>query len=380
MGEQGGDKSEEPTPHRLREAREKGQVAKSKEITTAFLLLTSYVIFRYTGDMIWRELAGMTQSVFQLIPNISDFSLDFVGSVLLIALRAFAISVTPIFIVTVIVALLAEALQTGFVAAVDPLSPKLERINPLEGFKRMFSMTGFVELVKSIIKILIVFYITWYAVKDDLPSVIGVMSADPWQSLVIGGSIAYKIAIRVGIFYLAVAILDYFYRRWEYMKNLKMTKQEIKEEYKRLEGDPQVKQRMRDLQRAMSNQRMMAAVPGADVVVTNPTHLAVAILYDASRMKAPSLVAKGRHMIAEEIKKIAESNNIPVIENEPLARSIFNSTKVGQEISSEIYQAVAEILAFVYKIKKNRLNRKKEWLGPLKGIRAQKTVAAPSRR
>lgn len=369
MGEQSGDKSEEPTPHRLREAREKGQVAKSKEITTAFLLLASYLVFRYTGEMIWNELSGMTQAVFQQIPNTSDFGLAFVGSVLLIALRAFAMSVIPIFIVTVIIALIAEALQTGFVTAIDPLSPKLERINPIEGFKRMFSMTGFVELIKSIIKIIIVFIITWYAVKDDLPYIIAIMNSHPWDAIVLGGSIAFKIAIRVGIFYLFVAILDYFYRRWEYMKNLRMTKQEIKEEYKRLEGDPQIKQRMRDLQRAMSNQRMMAAVPGADVVVTNPTHLAVAILYDAAKMKAPSLVAKGRHLVAEEIKKIADNNNIPVIENEPLARSIFASTKVGQQISSELYQAVAEVLAFVYKIKKDRARRKKEWLGPLKGIR-----------
>jgi len=373
MGEQSGDKSEEPTPHRLREAREKGQVAKSKEITTAFLLLTSYLVFRYTGDMIWRELAGMTQSIFQLIPSTSDFSLNFVGSVLLIALRAFAVSVMPIFLITVIIALLAEALQTGFVAAVDPLSPKLERINPLEGFKRMFSMTGLVELLKSIIKIVIVFFITWYAVKDDLPFIIAIMNSHPWDALVLGGSIAFKIAVRVGIFYLFVAVLDYLYRRYEYIKNLRMTKQEIKEEYKRLEGDPQIKQRMRDLQRAMSNQRMMAAVPGADVVVTNPTHLAVAIVYSAPKMKAPSLIAKGRNLVAQEIKKIAENHNIPVVENEPLAQSIFRTTKVGGQISSELYQAVAEVLAFVYKIKKDRVRRKKEWLGPLKGIRDSKS-------
>jgi len=378
MGEQSGDKSEEPTPHRLREAREKGQVAKSKEITTAFLLLTSYLVFRYTGDMIWRELAGMTQSIFQLIPSTSDFSLNFVGSVLLIALRAFAVSVMPIFLITVIIALLAEALQTGFVAAVDPLSPKLERINPLEGFKRMFSMTGLVELLKSIIKIVIVFFITWYAVKDDLPFIIAIMNSHPWDALVLGGSIAFKIAVRVGIFYLFVAVLDYLYRRYEYIKNLRMTKQEIKEEYKRLEGDPQIKQRMRDLQRAMSNQRMMAAVPGADVVVTNPTHLAVAIVYSAPKMKAPSLIAKGRNLVAQEIKKIAENHNIPVVENEPLAQSIFRTTKVGGQISSELYQAVAEVLAFVYKIKKERIKRKNEWLGPLKGIRDVKRQVSPA--
>ena len=359
MGEEGGEKSEEPTPHRMREAREKGQVAKSKEITTAVLLLLSYMVFRYAAEFMWKEIAGMTTTLFNQVPDFAhDFSLSMVGYAFLIGLRGFAFSVGPIFIVGFLAAMIAEALQTGFVVALDPLSPKLERLNPLEGFKKLFSMQGLVETLKSILKILIVFYITWFAIKDDLPYVILLMDGQPWDALVLGGLIAYNVAIRVGLFYIIIAILDYFYRRFEYMKNLRMSRQEIKEEYKRLEGDPMVKQRMRDLQRQVSQQRMMSSVPKADVVVTNPIHLACALQYTQGKMKAPVLLAKGQRLHAEEIKKIAEEHNIPIVENEPLAQSIFHTTNVGQEVPRELYKAIAEVLAYVYKIKKEKAARK----------------------
>ncbi|MFH1386182.1 MAG: flagellar biosynthesis protein FlhB [bacterium] len=356
---EGGDKSEEPTPHRLREAREKGQVAKSKEITTAFLLLLSYFIFRYLGEFMWRNLVEMAQGIFQLIPQAKEFNLSFAGYVMLIGLRAMAFVLLPILGSVFLIGFLAEALQTGLVFAADPLSPKIERINPLEGFKRMFSIQGFVELLKSLLKIIIVFYISWYACKDDLPYIIVLIEAHPWDALVLGGDIAYRIAIRVGMFYIAIAILDYFYKRWEYMRNLKMTKQEVKEEYKRLEGDPMVKQRMRDLQRQVAQQRMMSAVPKADVVVTNPTHLAIALKYDVAKMKAPVVLAKGERKIAEEIRRIAEAHEISIVRNEVLARSIYKTTRVNQEVPADLYQAIAEVLAYVYKIKRDREARKK---------------------
>ncbi|OGB89215.1 flagellar biosynthesis protein FlhB [candidate division WOR-1 bacterium RIFCSPHIGHO2_01_FULL_53_15] len=359
MGEGGGDKSEEPTPHRLREAREKGQVAKSKEVTTAFLLLLTYFLFRYLGPFMWRNLVEMAQAIFQLVPEAREFNLPFVGYLLLLGLRALALILLPIFGITFLAALLAESMQTGFVVALDPLSPKLERINPLEGLKRMFSMQGLVELIKSILKIIIVFYIAWFAIRDDLPHIMVLIESHPWQAVVLGGDIAYRIAMRVGLFYIAIAILDYFYKRWEYMKNLKMTKQEIKEEYKRLEGDPLVKQRMRDLQRQVAQQRMMSSVPQADVVVTNPTHLAVALKYEQAKMKAPLVLAKGERKVAAEIRRIAEMHEITIVQNETLARSIYRSTKVNQEVPADLYQAVAEVLAYVYKIKRDREARKK---------------------
>lgn len=369
MGEDAGEKSEEPTPHRLREAREKGQVAKSKEITTALLLIFSYMLFKYVGVSTWLNLTTMAQSIFSQIPNSNDFSLSFAGYVLLLGLRGLALAVMPLFALTLVVAFAAEALQTGLLFSFDPLSPKIERLSPAEGFKKMFSLQGFVELVKSILKIVIVFWITWLAIRNDLPFIAVLINSQPWDAVVLGGSIAYNVAVRVGLFYVAIAILDYMYKRWEYTRGLKMTKQEIKEEYKRLEGDPMIKQRMRELQRQVAYQRMMAAVPKADVVVTNPTHIAVALKYEAPKMKAPTVLAKGERKAAEEIKRIADSSYIPIIENEPLARSVYRTTDIGKQIPGELYQAVAEVLAYVYKLKKQRAEKLKSYLGPLVGER-----------
>jgi len=365
MAEEGGDKTEDPTPHRMREAREKGQIAKSKEITTAVLLLLTYFLFRYMGQFMWFQLHDTSAAIFNYIPDIAnDFSLMLVGYLLLLGIRALAFTLAPIFAIAFIAALVAEAAQTGFVASADPLSPKLERISPFSGFKKIFSLQGLVETFKSILKIAIVFYIAWVAVRDDFPLIIGSIDTSPYSVLILGGSIAYKVAIRVGVFYLIVAFLDYMYRRWEYMKNLKMTKQEVKEEYKRLEGDPMVKQRMRDLQRQVAQQRMMSSVPQADVVVTNPTHIAVALKYKQPKMKAPLLLAKGERLIAQEIRRIAEENFVPVVENEPLARSIFRTTKLNREIPRQLYQAVAEVLAYVYKKKREREQWRKSRLEP----------------
>jgi len=369
MGEDGGDKSEEPTPHRLREAREKGQIAKSKEITTAVLLITSYVLFRYTGEYVWNNLTSMATSVLSQIPNSWDFSYSFAGFILLLALQGLALCLMPLFGLTFFVALAVEAFQTGFLFSLDPLSPKPERVNPAEGFKRMFSMQGFVELIKSIVKILIVFWIMWLAIKKDIPYVVILINAQPWDAVILGASMAYNVAMRVGIFYVFIALIDYLYKRWEYMRGLKMSKQEIKEEYKRLEGDPMVKQRMRELQRQAAYQRMMSAVPQADVVVTNPVHIAVALKYEATKMKAPLVLAKGERIIAEEIKAIADKVFVPIVENEPLARSIFRTTDVGKLVPPELYQAIAEVLAYVYKIKKKRSEKLRSYLGPLVGTR-----------
>lgn len=360
MGEQGGDKSEDPTPHRLREAREKGQVAKSREITVAFVLLLAYTCFKYLGQYMMKNLTDTARIIYQLIPEASNnFNMGFAGYALLLALRGLALTVLPIFGIVFLSTFLAEALQTGFVVSMDPLSPKIEKLNPLEGFKKMFSMQGFVELIKSLLKIIIVFYISFTAAREDLPFIIMLSQVQPWDAIALGASIVIKVATRVGIFYIGIAILDYLYKRWEYMRNLRMTKQEVKEEYKRLEGDPQVKQRMRDLQRQAAHQRMMGAVPQADVVVTNPTHIAVALKYKTEEMVAPLLLAKGQRKIAEEIKRIAEANEISIVENEPLARSIYRTTKVNQEIPPDLYQAVAEVLAYVYKIKRDRAERRK---------------------
>ena len=308
----------------------------------------------------WNNLTTAAGVIFRLVPEAAQhFSLSLVAYILIIALRALALTVLPIFGIAFASTFIAEVMQTGFIFSLDPLSPKLEKLNPLEGMKKMFGMQGLVELIKSLLKIFIVFYISWSVAKDELPSIIILIQAQPWDIIVLGATIVYKIAMRVGLFYIGVAMLDYMYRRWDYMKNLKMSKQEVKEEYKRLEGDPQVKQRMRDMQRQAAHSRMMGSVPQADVVVTNPTHIAVALKYEKDKTKAPLLLAKGERKIAEEIRRIAEANEIAIVENEPLARSIYRTTKINQELPAELYQAVAEVLAYVYKIKRDRIARQK---------------------
>ena len=354
MGEQAGEKSEEPTPHKLREAREKGQVAKSKEVTTAVLLLATFGIFRYTALRSWGELQQMSISIFQMVPDATDFSFSFAANIMVIGFRAFFMVLAPLFAIAFLASVIVEAAQTQFASAVDPLMPKLERLNPMEGLKKMFSMQGLVELIKSLAKIIIVFWIAWAVVRADLPKIVTLMDLAPWDIVMLGADLAYRIAMRVGLFYIIIAILDYFYRRYEYMKNLKMTKQEVKEEYKRLEGDPMVKQRIRDMQRSIAQQRMMSSVPQADVVVTNPTEIAVALQYDTLKMSAPQVVAKGERLIAEEIRSIAEEHKIPIIQNIDLARTLFRSTAIGQEVPFELYQAVAEVLAFVFKLRRQK--------------------------
>lgn len=352
--QQSGDKTEDPTPHRLREARDKGQIAKSREITTAVLLLASYVFLRYTGESMWRALVEMTRAIYYQIPDTREFSAASAGNVLLIALQAMVTALAPIFAVVFIAALAAEALQTGFLFSGDPLSPKWERINPLENFKKMFAMQGLVELIKSILKIGAVFWIMWGAVKNDLPYIVVLMDGAPWDVIALGASIAFRAVFRVGIFFIFIALLDYLYRRHEYMKNLKMTKQEVKEEYKRLEGDPLVRQRIREMQRQIAYQRMMANVPKADVVVTNPTHIAVALRYDPATMAAPILLAKGMRKIAEEIRRRAEEAHVPILERVELARTLYRTTGVNREVPAALYKAVAEVLAFVYKRKRKK--------------------------
>jgi flagellar biosynthetic protein FlhB len=349
-----GDKTEEPTPHKLSEARKKGQVAYSREINVALVMITAFMAFKYLAAGFWDRLISMTVYFFDQIPRAKELDYSMLGNLFLVGLFAFAFGIAPILGLSLLVGVLTGAIQTGFNASGFPLLPQLSRINPVEGFKRMFSLQGLVELTKSLLKIIIVFWIGIRVILDNLPLILNAVDLVPTETMALVGELVLTIAIRVSLFYIIIAIFDYLYRRWDYMRNMRMTRQEVKEEYKRLEGDPLVKQRIRQIQQQMAYQRMMGAVPGADVVVTNPTHLAVAMRYKAEIMSAPQVVAKGRYLVAEEIVRVATENNVPVVENELLAQALFRTTRVGEEISYELYRAVAEVLAFVYKIKKQK--------------------------
>ncbi|MFC1478635.1 flagellar biosynthesis protein FlhB [Candidatus Margulisiibacteriota bacterium] len=353
-GDDQGDKTEEPTPHKLREARKKGQVVKSKEVTTAFLYITSYVVLKNLAPALWENLVNLSHYVFNQLPTITALRGQIVQQILVQALFTFVLSVGPIFLVVFCVAIVIEFLQTGGLFSPEALTPKLDKLNPIEGFKKMFALKGLVTLFINLVKIGIVAGLTFDTIKDRYPLIITTVNNNLWLTMGFVGDTVFTIAMRIGVFYVVVASFDYFYQRFEFMKNMKMTKQEVKEEYKRLEGDPQIKRRMRQMQREMSQSRMMGNVPKSDVVVTNPTEIAVAIQYDTSSMSAPVVLAKGQRINAKKIRKAAEDNFIPVVENRSLARALFKMVEVGQSIPYDLYKAVAEVLAFVYNLKKKQ--------------------------
>jgi flagellar biosynthesis protein FlhB len=352
MGEDSGEKTEEPTPHKLKEARDKGQIAKGREVTGAVLLFVSFYTLKATAGSLWTRMVDITTYSFDQIHT--EFSMPVVGKILENSVWVLLLSVGPIFFATFITAIIVEALQTGFLLTLEPLAPKLDKLNVVQGLKKMVSLKQVVELLKSIAKMIVVIWIMFAALKDKQHLIIESQQMDLFQLVVMVGDIVMTVVTRVGIFYMVIALLDYFYQRYEYMKEMKMSMKEIKDEYKRLEGDPMIKQRQRDAARQLTNGRQMGAVPGADVVVTNPTHVAVAIEYKANRNKAPIVLAKGQRILAAQIREIAEAHHIPIIENPPLARGIYKVTAVGSEIPQEYYKAMAEVLAFVYNLKKRR--------------------------
>ena len=357
MGEDSGDKTEEPTPHKLREARKKGQIAKSQEITSAVMLIVSFYTFRITGPMMLERLSGHTTMVFNLLDL--EFSSAMVGMLLMDGFRTILLTLAPILAAVFVMVIIIESLQTGFLFSLEALSPKFENLNPINGFKKFFTLKQYIELLKSIIKMAAVGTVLFITIRELYPLVSQSQQQTPFSLIGLVGKIIMDTVTRVAIIYFILAIFDYFYQRYEYMKSLKMSKKEIKEEYKRLEGDPIIKQRQREAQRAMSQGRQMGQVPGADVVVTNPTHIAVAIQYDPNKQDAiPLVVAKGQRLIAEQIKQIADDNDIPIVENPPLARLLFKQVEIGHFVPQESFKLVAEILAFVFHIKNKKKKEK----------------------
>ncbi len=344
-----GEKTEAPTPRRRQEARKKGQVAKSMEVSTALVLLGSFWVLKSMGGysgatymaLMKRSLSSL--GTVELTPN-TVYDGGIALSVAMLQMLA------PLVAATLVIGVVANLGQVGLLFSLEALKPDPKRINPISGAKRFFSLRGVVDLLKSLVKIFIVGIVVYGSLKDNF----AVLLAAPRVSVgsTVGAilKIAMDAGIRVGVVMLVIAAADYLYQRYEFEKSLKMSKQEIQEEMKRYEN-PQLKARIRSRQRQLAMNRMMAAVPKADVVITNPTHFAVALQYDRAKMHAPQVVAKGQQLVAQRIKEKAKENNVPLVENKPLARSLFKSVEIGQEIPGDLYAAVAEVLAFVYRLK-----------------------------
>lgn len=348
------DKTEQPTPHRLREARRKGQVFKSVELNAAANVLGVMVVLLLLGPWWLKRF----QSIFitmcgQLAAQGGGFQARYIltrGATGYLGLMA------PVFVAAIAIGLAANLSQVGFVFTTSHLTPQLNRINPGQGLKRIFSRRSLFEMVKAVLKILIVGAVTFFYIRSRLPEALLLLNQEAvYSARLLWGTLS-GLGLRVGLLFAALALLDYLFQRREHIKSLWMTRKEVKEELKHLEGDPLVRSKIRERQRLLAQQRMLHEVPTADVVITNPTVIAVALRYRQEEDSAPRVVAKGTGVIAGRIREIAGEHNIMLVENPPVAQLLFKHTDIRQEIPVELYQAVAEILAMVYRLRgKNKL-------------------------
>lgn len=344
------DKTEPASPRRKEEARKKGEVPKSRDLVSVAVLSAGAVYLFFAARGMSRDLGLLIRQTFSRIPgfslsdmNVVEFSIQ--------ALRDFIWIILPVMIIVCVAAVAVNYVQSGPIWTVEPLSPKVSKIDPIQGFRRMLSLRSLLELAKSMAKLTIVGWVVYYTLKDEFPRFVPLIYQDPLSILYCLGSTSWKVTIRCCMVVAVLALLDYIYQRWEFGRKLKMSKQDVKDEYKQTEGDPLVKSRIRSIQREMARRRMMEEVPKADVVITNPEHLAVALRYDAKKMKAPKVVAKGADRIALRIRSLAEENGVVIVENRPLAQNLYK-LELGEEIPSRLYQAIAEVLAYVYRLKR----------------------------
>ncbi len=348
------ERTEEATSRRREDARGKGQVARSTEIVSVGILVACLIYFYFGASGLLKNIMELMTFGFRTAGqyNLTPDSLNYLFADYVF--KGFII-LFPIMLTVVVAAVLGNMLQVGVMFSTESVTPTFSKIDPVKGFERLFSLRAIVDLIKNICKICIISLVVYITIKGELDNMIPLMDQSVWGMMTYFGRICFKIILATTIIFVILAILDYIYQRWEYEKSLRMTKQEIKDEYKNTEGDPLIKSRIRRLQREAAQKRMMAAVPKADVIITNPTHLAVAVQYDPENMMAPKVVAKGANIIAEKIREIARENDIPIVEDKPLAQVLYKMVDVDQTIPEDLYRAVAEVLAFVYDQKKIKI-------------------------
>lgn len=347
-----GEKTEKATPKKKRDARNKGQVVQSKEIGSSLVIIVVFFSLNFLWGFYYENVSELFKSVLEITTSRNftfdtGFIINFGKEITFLMIKL----MLPTMLIALVTGVIFSYVQVGFLFTVEPLKVKLSKINPISGFKKLFSMKSVVELVKSVTKAAALLYIAINYIMDNMDLIIKVLdfpveviASNLWK-------IVYNITMRVAIFLFIVSILDYIYKKWENEKELRMSKQEIKDEYKNIEGDPLIKSKIKEKQRSIAMSRMMQEVPEADVIITNPTHFAVVIKYKEG-YESPMVVAKGQDLIALNIKRIGKENEVPIVENKPLARALYKDVEIGQYIPEEYYKAVAEVLAFVYN--KNR--------------------------
>ncbi|RZA07655.1 MAG: flagellar biosynthesis protein FlhB [Proteobacteria bacterium] len=344
------DKTEEPSSQRLEDYRKEGQVAQSKELTSLFVLLSTMAVMWSMGPGLASNFLDFMRKMFAEAA-VKDISQERAGNLLMLCLNAAGSAILPIAAAGFLAGIVGSVAQIGFNFTWTPLEPKGDRINPISGFMRIASLQSLMEGAKSLAKLIVVVWITFKLLAKEVEATTSMLDMDGPEFVSYMTSHGFKLMGGVCIGLFVVASLDFAYQKFKYHKSLMMTKAEVKQEHKQKEGDPLLKARIRSMQREMSRKRMMADVPKADVIVTNPTHYAVALRYDAEKMAAPRVVAKGADLVAQRIKDLARQHGIPMVENVPLARTLHKSVKVGGTVPKPLYQAVAEVLAYVYRLK-----------------------------
>lgn len=350
---EGGEKTEEATAKKLEKAREEGQVAKSNELVIGVSLLMLFLALKLFVGYVGRSFTEVFVESYNYIGNFVNkgfnkrIALSALGKVLT---KTLVISL-PFYLSAVVSSVAVNVGQVKWKVTSKPLMPKLDRLSPIQGFKRMFSKDKLFELVKAIVKVGLIFYIVYSEIKDSLDLLITLYNYSLNESIIIVGDLVISLGIKVSAVLLVIGFIDLLYQKFKFKRDMRMTKQEVKDEYKQSEGDPQIKGKIRRKMQETSMKRMMQEIPNADVVITNPTHFAVAIKYDRDVSSAPVVVAKGADNLAQRIKDIARENDVEIVENKPLARMLYFNVNVGDDIPPELYQMVADVLAYVYKVK-----------------------------
>ena len=355
----GGEKTEEPTAKKLSDARNEGQVAKGKDLTSAVMLLVLFMVLRFTvGNMGEGFIECFNKNYTQIgdlfTSTHGEYNMQYTIALIQSAALDMLKLLIPFFGIGFIIAIVIELAQVKWKPTSKPLQPKLSKFNPINGIKRMFSVRTLVSLIKQIVILVVIFIVVYNKLKSRMSDIYMLYDIPLISAIILLGDIIFDIGTVICVIYTIIGIADYVFEKRKFRKDMMMTKQEVKDEWKNTEGNPEVKNKIRQKMSEASRRRMMQAVPEADVVITNPTHFAVALKYEQNKGKAPVVVAKGEDYLAAKIKEAARENNIEIVENKPLARMLYYNVELDEEIPPELYQAVAEVLAFVYNIKNKR--------------------------
>jgi len=354
----GGEKTEPATAKKLQDARNNGQVAKSQELNHAVGLIALFLMMKIFISFVGEKLLSGF-SLYNKIPDIINESIGglsvmTIHTVIQNVMGTILLILAPFFIIGFSLSVAINVWQVKWKVTTKSIMPKFSKINPLSGFKRIFSKDSLFELLKSIVKIILIIYVAYTSIKDHQNELFLLYDIPLLQVILLVGSIVIDTGLKISLLYFVIGIADFAYQKHKFKEDMKMTKQEVKDEFKNTEGNPEIKGRQRSRMREASQRRMMQSLPSADVVITNPTHYAVAIKYDAQQNSAPIVVAKGEDFLAQKIREAAKEHHIEIVENKPLARMLYANVDIGQEVPPELYQAVAEVLAFVYSLRENR--------------------------